>query len=239
MKKVLTLVLAVAFAGTLSAQSAKAIVDQYLESIGGEEQWENVKTMKTTATMSMQGMSFDGTIYGKYPNKQRVEVSINGSQMVQAYDGETAWWINPFAGATTAQKMPPQMAGAMTSQKFEPSLLNYEEKGHTVELLGEKEVEGTLTHELRLGKKDGSVEVYYFDQESMMPIMMATKGMGQNGQEQTVETFFSDYKEVGDGLVMPHSISVRMGGSAVQELTFQKISLNEEMGDELFAFPKE
>lgn len=239
MKRVLTLVLAIACIGTLSAQSAQSLVDQYLEKIGGAKQWENIKTMKTKATMSMQGMSFGGTIYAKYPDKQRVEVDVNGTQMIQAYDGETAWWINPFAGATTAQKMPDQMAGSMTNQKFEPSLLNYEEKGHTAELLGEKEVAGVSTHELRLGKKDGNVEVYYFNKENMLPVMMATKGTGPTGQEQTIETFFDDYKEVGTGLIMPHSITVKMGGSTLQELSFENISLNEEMGDELFAFPKE
>lgn len=239
MKNVLLLLVAIAFTGVLSAQTANEIVDQYLEKIGGVDKWQELKTMKSTASMSMQGMSFDGVIYGKYPDKQRVEVEINGMQLVQAYDGETAWWINPFMGSTTAQKMPPQMAEAMTSQKFESPFINYQDKGYTVELLGEKEVEGNATYEIRLGKADGKAEMYYFDKESLLPILMVAKGVGANGEEQTAATYFSDYQEIENGLVSPFSITVKVGGVTAQAITFKAISFNEELADDMFAFPKE
>ena len=128
MKKVFTFIFAIAILGSIQAQTVDEIIDNYFEIIGGKEKWENLKTMRTEAKMSMQGMEFDGSIFAKYPNKQRVNVNVNGTTIVQAYDGTTAWWINPFAGGTEAQEMPGDMAEGMTKQEFESPLLNYKDK---------------------------------------------------------------------------------------------------------------
>lgn len=237
MKKVLTLVFSIALLGTIQAQTVDEILDKYFETIGGREAWTDLKTMKSDASMSMQGMSFDGTIYAKFPNKQRVNVNVNGMELIQAYDGETAWWINPFMGGTEAQEMPAEMAESMTKQEFESPFLNYQEKGHTIELLGEKEVEGAMTYELRMTKKNGDVEVHYFDQQDFIPIKMATTVTSGQAKGQTVETFFSNYDEV-NGLIMPFSLEVKMGGQTVQKITLKDVSLNEELGDDYFAYPK-
>ena len=167
MKKVFTLLLGLLFLGGLQAQSVDEILNKHFEATGGKENWESMKTMRMEANMSMQGMTFGGTIFAKYPNKQRVNVDVNGSTIIQAYDGETAWWINPFMGSTEAQEMPADMAESMTRQEFESSFLNYKDKGHTVELLGEKDLDGTSTFEIRLTKKSGDIEIHYFDTQKI------------------------------------------------------------------------
>jgi outer membrane lipoprotein-sorting protein len=234
MKKLFLFFIVLVSFSALSAQSAKGIVEQYLENIGGAEQWQNLKTMKTTAEMSMQGMSFKGVIYAKYPDRQRVEVDINGMKLIQAYDGETAWWINPMMGSSEPQKMPEAMAQSMSNQEFESPFINYQEKGHTVELLGEKELEGTATYEVRLGRADGRTELYYFDKEALVPIKMSTK----SGDGQTIETLFSDYRKMDGGLVSPYTMEVKIGGSTQQVINFNEIALNEELKDDFFAYPE-
>ena len=234
MKKLLPFIVVLVAFTSLSAQSAATVVDQYIEKIGGSERWEQLKTMKTTVSMSMQGMSFDGTIFAKYPNKQRVEVDIMGNKLIQAYDGEIAWWINPMMGSTQPQEMPEEMAQSMTSQEFESPFINYQEKGHTVELLGEKELEGTDTYEIRLGKNDGNVELYYFDKETYLPLKMMTK----SSDNQTIETIFSDYRDMGEGMVSPYKLEVKVGGATQQVISFNDITLNEGLEDDFFAYPK-
>ncbi|PHN06634.1 LolA family protein [Flavilitoribacter nigricans] len=233
MKKLFPLFIALLTFSALSAQSAKDIVQNYLETIGGADQWQNIKTMTTEASMSMQGMSFDAIIYAKYPDKQRVEVDLNGMQLIQAYDGTTAWWINPMMGSDKAQKMPEPMAQSMSNQEFESPFINYEEKGSTVELLGESELEGTDVYELRLGRSDGRSEIYYFDKKTNLPIKMATK----SSEGQMIETLFSDYKATDSGLVSPHKMEVKVGGSTQQEITFHKITFDKSLEDAFFAFP--
>ncbi|MBD3628578.1 hypothetical protein [Cyclobacterium sp.] len=46
--------------------------------------------------MHMQGMEFLGVNTQARPNKQRAKVDIQGQSMIQAYDGEDAWWLFPL-----------------------------------------------------------------------------------------------------------------------------------------------
>ncbi len=219
------------------AQDVDEIVADYFEAIGGKENWKNLHSIKMTANMSGQGMEFPGTILSIPPNKQRVEVSVGGQTIVQAYDGETAWWINPMMGGTEAQKMPEDLAEQMTSQEFEDALMNYKEKGHQLALEGKQEVEGAECYKLKLTKKNGDVEFHYFNTENGSRVMQETRIKSGQAKGQLVQTFLSDYQEAGD-LLFPHSIEIKLNGSTFQKLMITEVKLNEDIDKTLFDFPK-
>lgn len=237
MKRILLLVLPVFAAFSLSAQSVEKVLDKYFTNTGGIEKWKNLKSTRMEGKMAMQGMEFPGTIYAKLPNMQRVEVSVQGMNIVQAYDGTTAWWINPFAGGTDPQPMPDEMAETMTSQEFESPFLNYQAKGHTVTYEGTGEVEGAEAQILKLVKKNGDVEYHYFDAEYFVPIMSKTPVKSGPAKGQFAETYLSDYQEV-DGLLFPFFIETKMDGESQQKLTITSVKTNEEYPDERFVYPK-
>lgn len=217
--------------------NADKIIDTYLENIGGVDNWKALTSMRMEAKMSQMGMEFPGVMIQAPPNKQRMEINIQGQQMVQAYDGETAWWINPFMGATDAQPMPAEMATEFTKETFEDDFIDYAKKGHAIEYTGDVEVDGVLCHEVKMTKEDGSEEFHYFDPEYMIPIM--TKTILDSGQMkgQAVETYLSDYEEV-DGLMIPKFIESKVNGATQFALTVTKVDLNIEVDDTLFAYPK-
>ncbi|MDX1478016.1 MAG: hypothetical protein R3301_09960, partial [Saprospiraceae bacterium] len=173
MKKLILLLAVTTFALQIpTAQNVDEILSQYFENMGGLEKLKAMDSRKMHATMSMGGMEFSGTIVEKEPNMQRVDVDIQGMKLVQAYDGETAWTINPFATGTEPQKMPDAEAEQMVKQQFEDPFIDYAKKGHTVEYEGTEEVEGAQCHKLKLTKDNGDVEYYFFDSEYYIPIMM-------------------------------------------------------------------
>ncbi|MFM9947839.1 MAG: outer membrane lipoprotein-sorting protein, partial [Saprospiraceae bacterium] len=221
----------------VQAQSADDILAKYFENTGGLDKWKTLEASKMVGTMSMQGMEFPGTIYAARPNKQRVEVSVQGKNIVQAYDGTDPWWINPFAGSEDAQKMPAEMSEEMTKATFESEFLNYKEKGHAVELVGKETIEGAETWQIKLTKKNGDVEHHFFDTEHFVLIM--TRTMINNGpmKGQHAETFLSDYQEV-DGIVFPFFIEVKMGGQTAQKITISSVELNGKYDNAFFAMPK-
>ena len=110
-------------------------------------------------------------------------------------------------------------------------LINYKEKGHTVELVGETEIEGTPVIELKLTKKNEDVVHIFLDKEYKLEVMSRAK-MDMMGQQVEAETYFSDYNEVG-GTVMPHALAVKMNGQVVQNLTFNKIDTNVDVEGQL------
>lgn len=237
MKRTMLLFFAVCGAFALNAQSVEAVLTQYFANTGGLDNWHNLTTTRMEAKMAMQGMEFPGTVISKKPNKQRVEVNIQGMRIVQAYDGETAWWINPFASGEEAQPMPDEMSEQLTNQEFESPFLDYEAKGNQVEYEGTGEVEGAAAHILKLTKKNGDVEYHYFDAEHFVLIMSKTPIKTGPMKGQFAETYFSDFQEV-DGMIFPFYMEVKMDGQSVQKMTFTSITTNEEYEDGRFAFPK-
>lgn len=233
------------FAGAALAQdavatdlpTAEALAEAYAENTGGAEAWASLNTMRSDAAMVMGPMEFAAVVTSARPNKQYINVDVQGQTLVMAYDGETAWQINPFAGGTTAQPMSPDEAEQFENQTFEPELFDFAEKGHGAEVLGTKEVDGTETYEVRLTKADGDVEHYYFDPEYMVPIMQSTTVKSGPAEGQTAETYLSDYQEV-EGFVMPMFMETKVSGESVQKLTLSNVVLNPEVDDALFALPQ-
>jgi outer membrane lipoprotein-sorting protein len=239
MKKKILLAIVLLFAGlVIQAQDADEIISNYFENTGGLEAWKELQTMKIKATFDQGGMQLNAVIYRKEPDMSRTEIVVQGKTIVQAYDGETGWLINPMMGSEDPQKMPPEMEEAMKDEKFESELIDYNEKGNTVELEGTEEVEGTATYKVKLTKKNGDVEYYFFDTEYYVPIMerRIIKVGPMKGQES--ETYISDYQEV-NGLMMPFFIEVKANGQSMQKLTIDEYAMNEDIEDSLFKFPGE
>lgn len=218
--------------------TVEEILDTYFESIGGQDAWKALTSMRMEAKMAQMGMEFPGVVMQMPPNKQRIEINIQGQEMIQAYDGEIAWWINPFMGAPDAQPMPAEMSEQFTKETFEDDFIDYKKKGHTVEYLGQKEVDGMMTYELLLTKKDGTEEYHYFEPDYMVPIMQKTIVTEGQMKGQAVETYLSNYEEV-EGLMIPMSIESKVAGATQFSLTVTKVELNPELDETIFDFPKE
>lgn len=241
MLKRFSLLLLAAFTLTAAVQAqdmtADQVLDNYFEAVGGKEKIRAMKSRKMTATMSMQGMEFPGVIYEMAPNKQRVEVDVQGQQIVMAYDGEDAWWIMPFQTGPDPQDMPEDQAEGMTKETFEPPFIDYADKGHSVELVGTEEVEGAETYAIKLTKANGDVQTHYFDAEYFVPIMIKTEVDEGPMKGQFVEQYISDYQEV-DGFMVPFYLETKIGGQTGQKITIKEVMIDPEIDKDLFSRPQ-
>jgi hypothetical protein len=115
-------------------------------------------------------------------------------------------------------------------------LVDWEESGHQVELVGLEETEGTPAYKLKVTTKDGDVEYHYLDSEYFIPILVESSRQMQ-GRTVEVESILSDYKNVG-GLMIPHAIESRpKGAPAGQVITIDQVELNVAIDDSLFVMP--
>lgn len=233
------------FLSTTSMVAQDVTVDKilatYFENIGGEEAWKEVKSLHMVGNATAQGMEMKTNMYAMEPNLLKLEIDVQGMTMVaQAYDGEVAWMLNPFAGGEpTPQKMPEAETEELKKEKFQDAFIDYKAKGSTVELIGKKEVDGTETYEVKLTTKDGTEKFYYFESENFVPIMQ--KQVIQSGQMKgaEVETYMSDYQEIGEtGLMTPYSIEQKVSGETVWQMAAEAITVNpESVSKETFVFP--
>jgi outer membrane lipoprotein-sorting protein len=240
LKKLAALAVVALIAAPAQAQDLDEVLNNYYEAIGGLEAWQSVQSMKMTGKMMMGGMGIEApfTVMAKRPNMARIEFVFQGITGIQAYDGETAWQVMPFTGNTDPEEVPDDQAEDLwETADVDGPLVGWEESGHTVELLGMEETEGTQAYKLKVTLNTGSVQYYYLDSEYFVPIRM--EGVREvQGRTVEFETIVSDYKEVG-GLMIAHSIEARpKGAPAGQAVTIDLVELDIEMADSLFVMPE-
>jgi len=226
-----------------AAQTVEEVVASNLEAKGGEEAWMALETGRMTGNMRMGGgaagaLEMPFSVEFKKPNKIRLEFTMQGMTAIQAFDGEIGWAILPFLGKTEPEEMAEDQVKQLKNQAdFEGVLVNYEEKGHTVELVGQEEVDGTPAYKLKVTRADGDVDYLYLDEEYFVEFKMEAQREVQ-GSETTIATVLGDYKEV-DGLLFAHSMEMSFGGGDAQQvITIEKIELGVDLPDERFAMPE-
>lgn len=228
--------LVLAFAVAVQADELDDVLANYYEAIGGADAWQAVQSMRVTGSMGMgQGMEMPFTMTLKRPGKIRQEFTVQGMQGIMAGDGETYWMHMPFMGRTDPEPMPEDQIKSISRQAdIEGPLINADEKGITLELVGKEDLEGTEVYHITVTREDGDVEHHFLDAEYYVPIQVKTKTEMQ-GQEVEMTMAFGDYKEI-NGLMMAHSIQI-VGGTG-GALTMNTIEVDPEVDDSIFTMPE-
>ena len=215
------------------------IIALNIESRGGRDAMQAVKSAQMNGKINMgPGMDAPFEVTFARPGMVRMEFTVQGMVGITAYDGENGWGVMPFMG----QKEPDVLADDQLKQiqeqaDFDGPLVDYADKGHTIELLGKVDMEGTEAYKLRITKKNGDVATSYLETESGLEFRQETRTMMQ-GNEANFVTEIGDYKEVGD-LLLPHSMTQTFEGApAGQTITIESIVLNPEVDKTLFAMPE-
>jgi outer membrane lipoprotein-sorting protein len=227
----------------LNAQSVDEIIGNYHKNIGGTDKLKTLTSTKAIGKAPTPQGDFPFELYQEKPDKIKVVIDIMGKKMVaQAYDGKTAWMLNPFMGDTPQQLPADQARSIVDEAEFEDPFMDYKTKGHEVIPEGIEEVQGIPCYKLKLVKYKGnpekeSTQYYYFHQETFLPVMIRTSVPSGPQAGQMVETYLSDYRDAGNGMIMPYLFEVKMNSQVVQSMVFEKITLNEDIPDSEFAFP--
>jgi len=221
-----------------SAQTLDEVLAKHYEAMGGYEKLKAVQSVRMTGKMIMgQGMEAPFTIEKSRPNKFRMEFTFQGMTGTQAFDGKGGWMIMPFSGKKDPEAMPADAVKEMEEQAdFDGPLVDWKAKGHTVELLGKEDVEGTSAHKLKATLKNGNVITYYIDAETFLVLKEESKRTIK-GTEVEGESSVGDYKQV-EGLTMPFAIEMGAKGSPQkQKLVTEKVEINPKVEDARFVMP--
>ncbi|MFK5981878.1 MAG: outer membrane lipoprotein-sorting protein [Flavobacteriaceae bacterium] len=224
-----------------TAQTADEIINNYFENTGGKANWDKLEGVKMEAEANSQGMVIPVQIYQMKDGKRLVKINLQGQEMTQfSFDGETMWTTNfmTMAPEKSDQETTDNMKTSM--KDFPSPLLNYKEKGYTVEKLENETIEGTDTFKIKLtqdpiivdGVETANITYFYFETENFVPIVSETQIQQGPMKGQMSKTTLSDYEEV-DGLYFPFAMN--WGG---QPISIKKIILNPEIDMAMFAFPE-
>lgn len=233
------LTLAVLVAAPTSAQTVDEVIAKGFAAMGGVDKLKAVQSVRMTGKMLVgPGIEAPFVLETKRPKSMRIDITVQGMVIVQAYDGKDGWALNPMSGRSTPEALPSEVVKLADEQAdMDGPLMDYKAKGHTAELLGRETAEGTECYKVKLTRKDGDVLTYYYDTETFLGVKQEAKRTIR-GSEVESETIVGGWKEVA-GVMYPHSIDGgAKGNPARQKMTIEKIEVNVPIDDARFKMPK-
>jgi hypothetical protein len=233
MKKILCAILSFAFVSA-NAQTADDIIQKYSKAMGGLAAFNAIKTMKTTGTITTQGVDLALTSQIINGKAVRSDVQAMGQSVINSYKDGKGWKINPFAGVTTITDMTPEELIDFKSQSMIANqLMDYKTRGHKVELQGQEDVEGVKTYKIKLTNKDDNKVTTYFISVTDNTIVKSVSTRQLQGQDIEIETFYSDIKDF-NGLKFPMVRTQKMQGQVFQEIKIATIEFNVPIDEKIF-----
>ena len=232
---------------TATAQSAEEIVNTYIETIGGEDAWNKIESVKITGVGKQGGQDYPFVATFMKDGRSNITIELPGTSMVyQAFDGETAWGMNFQSQKAEALDSEASLNMKNDSKDNVEIFLNYKEKGYTVEFLEKTTLDGTEVNKIKLtktpmivdGKEEENTEIYYFDTENNVPIASESVVKSGPAKGATSQTIMTDYQEV-DGLYLAHTIIEKFNGQTGLEMIYKTVEFNAEIDDSIFKMPKD
>ncbi len=219
------------FALSAGAQTVDEIVDKHVEAMGGKEKLTSLKSVRTEATMSVQGMEIPIVTTRVHNVGQRVDISAMGQEGFVITTPTAGWVFFPFMGQSAAEAMPAeQLKAAQDELDIAGLLFNYKDKGYKAELLGKETVDGSEAYKIKVTTGSGFERTFFIDGKTYFISKTTAKGFVM-GQETEVVATFSNYKKTDDGFVFPYTIGGAFGQG---DLTVTKIEVNKPIDEKIF-----
>ena len=226
--------------GALShAQTADELIAKNIEARGGLERIKAIKPMRVIGKIK----GFGGRVMAMgeenaSPDLVRVTTTVQGMTAIQAYDGTTGWQVEPFGGKKDPELMgEDSLRDLLLDADFDGPLVDYKEKGSTVEYLGHDLVDGDDALRLKVMLKNGDIIYDYLDPDTFIEIRREIQQFIRGSVREREESFGS-YKPVA-GVMFPFAIAT--GSRNVpdaQTTAVQKIEVNVNIDPADFALPE-
>lgn len=237
-QRMTVLAVCLAFISTIaSAVTLQDVIAKHLEARGGVDKLTAMTTVKVTGSMNTQGGEMKFTQSMKDNKKFRVDITVQGMNMIQAFDGTVGWGTNPMGGNK------PEKAGPETAKRLPEEadwvgvFIDTEKKGYKLELVGSVDLEGSTVYKVKITNKDGEDRFTYIDAVTWL-VVKEDKKMNFGGGDMDMELYYTNYQEV-NGVQVPMQTDYKFQGQDVMSMTFDKIETGMDLPDSMFAFPEQ
>jgi hypothetical protein len=210
-------------AASSSLPTGRAVIDRYVQAIGGRDAVLRHKTIRSVGTFEMPaaGVKGDLTVVQAAPNRMALTMNIPGmGQMNTGFDGTTGWSINPMQG-------PRLLEGKELEQIREDSgpgaTLRGPDRVRSAETVELTTMGGHSCYKVRIISVSGRESFDCYSPETGLLVGMTQRQESPMGTVE-VTTLFSDWKEFG-GLKTPTRLRQQMMGQE-QILTIDRLEFD-------------
>jgi len=166
------------------------------------------------------------TVVAQRPAKLRVESFTPLRRVIQAYDGAGTPWVSLAEGKGAGAKdmSEAEAKDFIANADFDGPLIDFAEKGYSVDYAGEETIDGHKALKLLLMNKSDSIFFLWVDAESY-EIVKRTVYRIFNGQRVAMDTYFKDFRPVG-GVLQPYRVETMANGHTVYVMIIDKMEAN-------------
>lgn len=221
------------FLNVLIAQTLDDVLEKHFEAVGQQKLMET-KTFEIKAKISQMGMEFPMEMKMKKPEMFLVTMTMQGQEMVQAFDGETGWMIAPWISAEPQALTGEQLKQAKEQASLEGELYNFEQKGSIADFVGKVNLDGKEAYKIKLSTSDGNTKDYYIDGKTYLISKVKAK-ISSQGQTVDVEQTMGDYKTIGGITLATKTETKSPMGMAV--ILMEEVKFDQPIDDAIFKQP--
>ena len=212
------------------AQEPEKVVEQYVRAAGGRRALSRIQTLVLDGTFATEdGKSGTFTLDTKLPNRYYLELLVGDQNLIEAYNGKSAWRRNA-AGELNTLVGPEGMQLEAAARYYNSRLINPKKEKLALTFVGHAQVRGKDALQLELTTATGMKRQAFFDPQTHL-IVKETATVG--GLEE--EILYNDYQAV-DGVKLPHKIELHRDG-AKYDITVTRPVINGVIGERVFDFP--
>ena len=155
----------------LAAQTADDLVAKNLQAKGGIEKIKAIHSLRMTGKLQAGPQTIRVQSDTMAPNLVRQMFTIQGMTQIQAFDGAGGWQISPFQGRKDPEGLgEDDTRDLQDDADFYGPLIDYQNKGNTVEYLGHDTVDGDDAYRLKVTLANGDIYYYYLDPDTYLEI---------------------------------------------------------------------
>lgn len=232
----------------IRAQTARDIVDKYLQAMGGKERLQSINSLYLEGiAMLDNGTQVVCHTWRVFDRVYREEVTMATGKLVIVVTPRQGWSSGPGTGG---------LFKPMTDQQFKSMqpeidpggpLVDYAAKGNKLELAGRDTVNGQPCYKLRVYFPSGAMATYSIDVQTGYILRASHRGgnvLGtidpggaRDGEHPNgdVSIEYSDYKIIPGGYIFPYTITLGLYGA---KISVAKIQVNGNVDPDVLGKPK-
>jgi zinc protease len=213
------------------------IITKNIEVQGGREALKKIKNRKIILTEKIFYINKDAkvTIYQERPDKYYclTDLGVMGKEKAGS-DGKMAWIISPTSGTRLLEGE--ELSNTLIKNMFDgpdgPDV-----PYNSMKTEGIEEINGKACYKVVKTPEKGTTRTIYYDKESFMIVKTITDNISPEGTNK-IEFYTEEYQKI-NNILFPYKMTLFFYGRKQCELIFEKVELNIEMQENIFAIPEE
>ena len=201
------------------------VINKVMDAQGGKEKLLTIKTVKMIGNIEFSGQKIPFNLYAIDKTAYRSEFTFSGLTGYTIITKDSGFNFSPFQGQTSPESMTAEdVKLSQDNLDQQGVLVNYKEKGYTVDLMENEDVDGVDALQLKVTITPNKTQYYFIDPSNYYIIRIKTVSVS-NGQQQRYTNDFYDFRKTAAGIILPYT---------QDNITFDKIEVNVPVDEKLF-----